>query len=42
MESKELMLYGGKIAVYCENYTKHVNTLCGEVTQFLNVKARGM
>jgi hypothetical protein len=31
------MLFREIIAVYCENHTEHVNTLCGQ-----NVKANGV
>jgi hypothetical protein len=29
-EPSRLMLYGYKVAVYCENYTEHTDTLCGQ------------
>jgi hypothetical protein len=35
------MLFGEIIAVYCENHTEHINTLCGQNAQFLCVKADG-
>lgn len=28
--SFQLMLFGGIIAVYCENLMKHINTICGQ------------
>jgi hypothetical protein len=27
------------ITLYCENHLKHTNTLCGQNTEFLHVKA---
>jgi hypothetical protein len=35
------MLLGDTVAVYCENSTVHTNTLCGQNTEFFNVKASG-
>jgi hypothetical protein len=35
------MLFGKTVAVYCENHTQHINTLCGQNEEFLNVKAGG-
>ena len=32
------MLYREKIAVCSEIHTKHINTLCGQNVEFLNVK----
>jgi len=32
------MLYGGIIAVCSQIHTKHINTLCGENLERLNVK----
>jgi hypothetical protein len=29
------------IAIYSENYTKHIHTKCGQNVKFLNVKAGG-
>jgi len=29
------------IAVYCENYTKHVDKLCGQNVEFVDVTAGG-
>jgi hypothetical protein len=28
-----------EITVYCENYVRHINMLCGQSAQFFNVKA---
>jgi hypothetical protein len=35
------MLFGETVAVYCENRTEHINTLCGQNAEFLDVKAGG-
>ena len=35
------MLYKQIIAVCSQIHTKHINTLCGQNTEFLNVKAGG-
>ena len=32
------MLYRGIMAVCSEIHTKHINTLCGQTVQLLNVK----
>ena len=32
------MLYREIIAVCSEIYTKHINTLCGQYVEFLNIK----
>jgi hypothetical protein len=32
-----LMLFRKIIAVYCENHTEHINTLCGEKRGILNI-----
>jgi hypothetical protein len=29
-EPNRLMLFGETVAVYCENHTEHINTLCGQ------------
>jgi hypothetical protein len=34
-----LMLFKDMITVYCENGTKHINTLCDHSADFLNIKA---
>jgi hypothetical protein len=36
-----LTLFKEMIAVYCENHTKHINTLCGQTEEKLIVKAHG-
>jgi hypothetical protein len=33
------MLFKETVAVYCENRTEHINTLCGENTEFSYVEA---
>jgi hypothetical protein len=33
-KTNRLMLFGETVAVYCENHTKHTNTLCGQNAQF--------
>jgi hypothetical protein len=35
------MLFREIIAVYCENRTEHINTLCGRNAEFINVKSGG-
>jgi hypothetical protein len=35
------MLFREIIAVYCENYKEHINTLCEETVKFLSVEAGG-
>jgi hypothetical protein len=35
------MLFGGAVAVYCENHTIHTNTLYGQNAEFLDVKGGG-
>jgi hypothetical protein len=35
------MLYREIIAVCSENHTKHINTLCGQNAEFVNVKPGG-
>jgi hypothetical protein len=35
------MLYIEVIAVYFQIHTKHINTLCGQNVEFLNVTAGG-
>jgi hypothetical protein len=37
-----LMLFREIIAVYCENHTEHINTLCGQNIEILNVKEGGI
>jgi hypothetical protein len=36
-----LMLFRERVAVYCENHTKHINTLYGHNAEFWCVKAGG-
>jgi hypothetical protein len=36
------MLFRETVTVYCENHTEHINTLCGQNAEFVNVKASGM
>jgi hypothetical protein len=36
------MLFRETVAVYCENDTEHINTLCGQNTKFLHVKIGGI
>jgi hypothetical protein len=38
METSQLMLYREIIAVCCLIHTKHINTLCGQNVELLNVK----
>ena len=38
MQTIQLMLYREIIAVYSEIHTKHINTLCGQNVELLNVK----
>jgi hypothetical protein len=40
-ETNRLMLFGETVAVYCENHTEHINTLCGQNAEFWYVKAGG-
>jgi hypothetical protein len=35
------MLFRERVAVYCENHKEHINTLCGQNTEFLYVKLYG-
>ena len=41
LKTDKLMLYREMIAVCSEIHTKHINALCGQNTEFLNVKAGG-
>jgi hypothetical protein len=34
-KTNRLMLFREIIAVYCENRTEHINTLCGQNAEFL-------
>jgi hypothetical protein len=36
------MLYREIIAVCPENHAKHINTLCGQNVEFMNVKPAGL
>jgi hypothetical protein len=36
------MLFRETAAVYCENHMEHIDTLCGQNAQFLNVKVGGI
>jgi translation initiation factor IF-1 len=40
-ETNRLMLLGETVAVYCENHGEHINTVCGQNTEFWYVKAGG-
>jgi hypothetical protein len=33
--------FGETVAVYCENHTEHINTLCGQIAEFLNAAVYG-
>jgi hypothetical protein len=35
------MLFREIIYIYCDNHTKHINTLCGKNAESFNVKAGG-
>jgi hypothetical protein len=35
--TNRLMLFRKIIAVYCENYTKHTNTICGQKMRSISV-----
>jgi hypothetical protein len=41
IKPSQLMLYGEIIAVCSEIHTKHINTLCGQNVELLNVKPGG-
>jgi hypothetical protein len=41
IKTNQLMLYGEIIAVCSEIHTKHINTLCGQNVDFVNVKPGG-
>ena len=40
-KTSQLMLYRETIAVYSEIHTKHINTMCGQNMELLNVKPGG-
>jgi hypothetical protein len=42
IRTSQLMLYRKIIAVYSEIHTQHINTLCGQNVELLNVKPSGM
>jgi hypothetical protein len=37
-ETNRLMLFGETVAVYCENHTEHINTVCGQNAEFSVLK----
>jgi hypothetical protein len=41
IQTSQLMLYREIIAVCSEIHTKHINTLCGQNVELLNVKPGG-
>jgi hypothetical protein len=41
IKTSQLMLYREIIAVFSEIHTKHINTLCGQKVEFVNVKPGG-
>jgi hypothetical protein len=41
IQTNQLMLYREIIAVCSEIHTKHINTLCGQNVELLNVKPGG-
>jgi hypothetical protein len=41
IKTSQLMLYREIIAVCSEIHTKHINTLCGQNAEFVNVKPGG-
>ena len=41
IKTSQLMLYREIIAVCSQIHTKHINTLCGQNVEFVNVKAGG-
>jgi translation initiation factor IF-1 len=41
-ETNRLMLFGETVAVYCENHTEHIYTLCGQNIEYLYVKECGI
>ena len=38
INTSQLMLYRGIMAVCSQIHSKHINTLCGQNVEFLNVK----
>jgi hypothetical protein len=41
IQTSQLILYREIIAVCSEIHTKHINTLCGQNVEFVNVKVGG-
>jgi hypothetical protein len=41
-KTNQLILFRKIITGYCEDYTTHRNTLCGQNAEFLNVKKDGV
>jgi hypothetical protein len=41
MKTNHLMMYKAKVAVCSEIRTKHINTLCGQNVELLNVEPGG-
>jgi hypothetical protein len=41
IKTSQLMLYREIKAVFSEMHTKHINTLCGQNVEFLNVTVDG-
>jgi hypothetical protein len=39
---KRLMLFREIIAVYCENHTEHINTLCGQNAETLYIRIQSV
>jgi hypothetical protein len=40
-KTNQLMLFRETVAVYCENHTEHIDTLCGQNAELPIVKVRG-
>jgi translation initiation factor IF-1 len=36
------MLFGETVAVYCENHTEHINTLCGQNAETLYIRIQSV
>jgi len=41
IKTSQLKLYSEKVAVCSQIHTKHINTLCGQNVEFVNVKGGG-
>jgi hypothetical protein len=41
-ETTRLMLFGETVAVYCENHTEHINTLCGQNAETLCIRIQSV